>query len=64
MPSVKILGDREVHANSGSAVTVRCLISNVLSAPSYVFWYEKNDRNFCELSSLQKEFILDKVYAY
>ena len=49
VPSVKILGDREVHANSGSSVTVRCLISNVLSAPSYVFWYEKkNDWNFCE----------------
>ena len=41
VPSVKILGDREVHANTGTAVTVRCLISNVLSAPSYVFWYEK-----------------------
>ena len=43
MPSVKILGDREVHANSGSSVTVHCLISNVLSAPSYVFWYEKKN---------------------
>ena len=64
MPSVKILGDREVHANSGSSVTVRCLISNVLSAPSYVFWYEKkNDLNFCEFSSLKRGWIFDKVHA-
>jgi len=44
VPSVKILGDHEVHANSGSSVTVRCLISNVLSAPSYVFWHHGDKR--------------------
>jgi len=44
VPSVKILGDREVHANAGTAVAVRCLISNVLSAPSYVFWHHGDKR--------------------
>jgi len=46
VPSVKILGDREVHANAGTALTVRCLISNVLSAPSYVFWDEEKEPDF------------------
>ena len=46
VPSVKILGDREVHANAGTALTVRCLISNVLSAPSYVFWDEEKELSF------------------
>jgi len=44
VPAVKILGDREVHANAGTALTVRCLISNVLSAPSYVFWHHGDQR--------------------
>ena len=46
VPAVKILGDREVHANAGTALTVRCLISNVLSAPSYVFWDEEKELSF------------------
>ena len=44
VPSVKILGDREVHVNSGTLVTVRCLISNVLDVPSYVFWHHEGTR--------------------
>ncbi len=39
VPSVKILGDPEVHVNSGTSVSLRCLISNVLDVPSYVFWH-------------------------
>lgn len=44
MPSVKILGDREVHVKSGTSVSLRCLISNVLEEPSYVFWYKEDKR--------------------
>ena len=39
VPSVKILGDKEVYVKSGSSVSLRCLISNCLEEPSYVFWY-------------------------
>ncbi|TRY67244.1 hypothetical protein TCAL_07661 [Tigriopus californicus] len=44
VPSVKILGDREVHVKSGTSVSLRCLISNVLEEPSYVFWYKEDKR--------------------
>jgi len=39
VPYVKIVGDREVYVKSGSSVTLRCMISNCLEEPSYVFWY-------------------------
>ena len=38
-----IVGDREVYVRSGSAVTLRCKISNCLEKPSYVFWYYGDD---------------------
>jgi hypothetical protein len=41
---VKILGDREMYVKSGTAVTLRCLISNCLEKPAYVFWYHGNRR--------------------
>eukprot|EP00095_Tigriopus_kingsejongensis_P001091 maker-scaffold193_size270907-snap-gene-1.19 protein:Tk01091 transcript:maker-scaffold193_size270907-snap-gene-1.19-mRNA-1 annotation:"Neurotrimin" len=44
VPSVKIMGDREVHVKSGTSVSLRCLISNVLEEPSYVFWYKEDKR--------------------
>ena len=48
VPSVKILGDKEVHVKSGTSVTLRCLISNVLDVPSYVFWYRGDRRILAE----------------
>ncbi|CAB4062714.1 unnamed protein product [Lepeophtheirus salmonis] len=44
VPSVKILGDEEVHVKSGSSVTLTCLISNCLEEPAYVFWYHEGRR--------------------
>ena len=44
VPSVKILGDKEMYVKAGTSVTLRCLISNCLEEPSYVFWYHGNRR--------------------
>jgi len=44
VPSVSIVGDREVHVNEGSPVSLRCKISNVLDEPSFVFWYHGDRR--------------------
>ena len=41
---MKILGDPEVHVNSGSPVSIRCLVSSILDMPSYVFWYRGTER--------------------
>ena len=44
VPSVRIVGEREVHVKSGTSVFLSCLISNVLQVPSYVFWYKGHKR--------------------
>lgn len=44
VPSVKILGDKEMYVKAGTAVTLRCLISNCLEEPAYVFWYHGDRR--------------------
>ena len=44
VPSVKILGDKEMYVKAGTAVTLRCLISNCLEEPAYVFWYHGERR--------------------
>ena len=44
VPSVKILGDKEMYVKAGTAVTLRCLISNCLEEPAYVFWYHSDRR--------------------
>ena len=60
VPSVRILGDKEIYVKSGSAVTLRCLISNCLEEPSFVFWYftPEGKRN-ATLSSTTSWRILD-----
>ena len=44
VPSVQIVGDREVHVKAGTSVTLKCLISNCLEEPAYVFWYHGERR--------------------
>ena len=44
VPSVQIVGDREVHVKAGTSVTLKCLISNCLEEPAYVFWYHGDRR--------------------
>jgi len=44
VPTVKVLGDLEMYVKAGTAVTLRCLISNCLEEPAYVFWYHGDRR--------------------
>lgn len=43
VPFVSIVGDKEIFVKSGSSVTIKCLISNCLEKPSYVFWYYEDN---------------------
>jgi len=44
VPSVMIEGDKEKHVRSGSPVKLKCIITNCLSTPTYVFWYKAGSR--------------------
>ena len=41
---MKILGESDVYVKVGSAVSLRCLISQSLEEPSYIFWYHNDER--------------------
>ncbi|XP_045126944.1 hemicentin-2-like [Portunus trituberculatus] len=43
-PLVTIPGGSELHVRSGSTVTIKCVVSQALHPPSYVFWYHGEQR--------------------
>ena len=39
VPNVKIAGDPEMHVEAGSSVALRCIVTNAMLRPKFVFWY-------------------------
>ena len=66
-PSVRILGDPDIHVKEGSKVNIECVISNTTDHVPYVTWIFNNqvktEINSCDylrkesLSVLNDEFI-------
>lgn len=44
VPTVSVDGDTEKHVMSGSPVNLKCVISNCIKEPTYVFWYRSGSR--------------------
>ncbi|XP_037080579.1 lachesin-like [Pollicipes pollicipes] len=45
VPRVAILGgDRDLHVNAGSTVTIQCVISQSIEQPAFIFWYHNVER--------------------
>ena len=59
VPSVKILGDKEMYVKAGTAVTLRCLISNCLEEPAYVFWYHGDRRLLDDQDQIPGDLVSD-----
>ncbi|XP_064078139.1 hemicentin-1-like [Macrobrachium nipponense] len=43
-PQVSIAGESDVYVNSGSTVTIKCVITDALEEPNYIFWYHDERR--------------------
>ncbi|XP_071545632.1 lachesin-like [Panulirus ornatus] len=43
-PSVTIAGESDLYVKSGSTVNIKCVISNALEEPTYIFWYHGDRR--------------------
>lgn len=39
MPKVEITGVPEMHVEVGSSVTIRCVVTNAMLRPQFIFWY-------------------------
>ena len=44
VPQTEILGEPDVFVKSGSAVQIKCVITQNLEQPSYIFWYHDQER--------------------
>lgn len=44
VPQTKILGESELFVKSGSTVQIKCIITQSLEQPAYIFWYHDGGR--------------------
>lgn len=44
VPKIEILGESDIYVKTGSMVTLKCVITQSLEEPTYIFWFHDNDR--------------------
>ncbi|XP_044735845.1 zwei Ig domain protein zig-8-like isoform X2 [Chrysoperla carnea] len=44
VPKIEILGESDIYVKTGSPVTIKCVITQSLEEPAYIFWYHDNER--------------------
>lgn len=44
VPKIEILGESDMYVKSGSTVSLKCVITQSLEEPAYIFWYHDNER--------------------
>ena len=53
-----------MYVKAGTAVTLRCLISNCLEEPAYVFWYHGDRRLLDDEDQIPGKFLARKINFY
>lgn len=44
MPKIEILGETDIYVKAGSIVQIKCVITQSLEEPAYIFWYHNGKR--------------------
>lgn len=44
VPKIEIVGEAEVYVKAGSTVSLKCVITQALEEPAYIFWYHNDER--------------------
>lgn len=44
VPKIEIMGESDIYVKTGSPVTLKCIITQSLEEPAYIFWYHDGDR--------------------
>ncbi|KAF5288365.1 hypothetical protein FQA39_LY15455 [Lamprigera yunnana] len=44
IPKIEILGESDIFVKSDSKVTLKCVITQSLEEPAYIFWYHDGER--------------------
>ncbi|KAL4705428.1 hypothetical protein ACJJTC_002266 [Scirpophaga incertulas] len=44
VPKIEILGEADMFVKAGSTVSLKCVITQALEEPAYIFWYHNDER--------------------
>lgn len=44
VPKIEIQGEPDIYVKAGSTVSLRCVITQSLEEPAYIFWYHDGER--------------------
>ncbi|KAK7865960.1 hypothetical protein R5R35_005024 [Gryllus longicercus] len=44
VPKIEILGESDIYVKTGSTVNLKCVITQSLEEPAYIFWYHDSER--------------------
>ncbi|XP_022915179.1 zwei Ig domain protein zig-8-like [Onthophagus taurus] len=44
VPKIEIMGESDIYVRTGSPVTLKCVITQSLEEPAYIFWYHDEER--------------------
>lgn len=44
VPKIEIMGESDLYVKTGSTVNLKCVITQSLEEPAYIFWYHDNER--------------------
>lgn len=44
MPKIEIVGESDLYVKAGSTVSLKCVITQALEEPAYIFWYHNDER--------------------
>lgn len=44
VPKIEIMGESDIYVKTGSPVTLKCVITQSLEEPAYIFWYHDGER--------------------
>lgn len=44
MPKIEIIGESDMYVKAGSQVNLKCVVTQSLESPGYIFWYHNKER--------------------
>lgn len=62
VPKIEILGETDIYVKAGSIVQIKCVITQSLEEPAYIFWYH-NAKRVLDYDRKQKDIVSERVSA-
>jgi hypothetical protein len=44
VPKIEIVGESDMYVKAGTTVSLKCVITQALEEPAYIFWYHNDER--------------------